>query len=199
MSNISFFKKYGDVFKAIIVLTAVCLVISAALAFTNNITKDKIAEIEAATANSAMSALIKGDKYDAMTDQIYGVTEMGVLKGYIITTTAKGYGGDVKVMTAISPENKIIGINILSAADETPGLGQNATKPDFYEQFAGKGADVVVVKNGAKDNEINAVTGATITSRAVTNAVNEAFKIFNEYLQNAGAMLVPITETTEVQ
>lgn len=199
MSNISFFKKYGDVFKAIIVLTAVCLVISAALAFTNNITEDKIAEIEEATANSAMAALIKGDKYDAMTDQIYGVTEMGVLKGYIITTTAKGYGGDVKVMTAISPDNKIIGINILSAADETPGLGQNATKPDFYEQFAGKSANVVVVKNGAKDNEINAVTGATITSRAVTNAVNEAFKIFNEYLQNAGAMLVPITETTEVQ
>lgn len=199
MSNVSFFKKYFDVFKAIIVLTAVCLVISAALAFTNDITKDKIAEIEKASANSAMSALIKGDKYDKMTDQIYGVTEQGVLKGYIVTTSAKGYGGDVKVMTAISPDNKIIGINILSAADETPGLGQNATKPDFYEQFSGKTGSITVVKNGATGNEINAVTGATITSRAVTNAVNEAFEIFNEYLQNGNAMLVPITEDTEVQ
>ena len=199
MSNISFFKKYADVFKAIIVLTAVCLVISAALALTNDITKDKIAEIEEATANSAMSALIKGDKYDAMTDQIYGVTEQGVLKGYIITTSAKGYGGDVKVMTAISPDKKIIGINILSAADETPGLGQNATKPGFYEQFIGKTAGVTVVKNGAKDNEIKAVTGATITSRAVTTAVNEAFEIFNEYLKIGDSMVAPIPENTEVQ
>ncbi len=199
MSNVSFFKKYFDVFKAIIVLTAVCLVISAALALTNDITKDKITEIEKASANSAMAALIEGDNYEAMTDDIYGVTEAGVLKGYIISTAAKGYGGDVKVMTAISPDKKIIGIKILSAADETPGLGQNATKPSFYEQFIGKENGVSVVKSGAKDNEINAVTGATITSRAVTNAVNEAFGIFDEYLKSIETTDTENQEITEVQ
>lgn len=187
----SFFKKYFDVFKAIIVLTVVCLVISAALAFTNNITKDKIAEMEQASASAAMEALIPNAEYpeanlshieELKNYKIYTATKNGETVGYIITTSAKGYGGDVTVMTAISTDKKVIGVNILSAADETPGLGQNATKPEFYNQFIGKTLGVTVVKNGAKDNEINAVTGATITSRAVTAAINEALSKLDIYI-----------------
>lgn len=198
---LSFFKKYFDVFKAIIVLTVVCLVISAALALTNHITKDKIAEMEKASASAAMEALIKNAEYELadLTDikglegaEIYVATSNNETLGYIITTAAKGYGGDVTVMTAISPDKKVIGVNILSAADETPGLGQNATKPEFYNQFLNKTLGVTVVKNGAKDNEINAVTGATITSRAVTTAVNEALSQLDTYLNS---ITIPEIET----
>ena len=197
----SFFKKYFDVFKAIIVLTVVCLVISAALALTNHITKDKIAEMEKASASAAMEALIKNAEYELadLTDikgledaEIYVATSNNETLGYIITTAAKGYGGDVTVMTAISTDKKVIGVNILSAADETPGLGQNATKPEFYNQFLNKTLGVTVVKNGAKDNEINAVTGATITSRAVTTAVNEALSQLDTYLNS---ITIPEIET----
>lgn len=192
MNNLSFFKKYSDVFKAIIVLTVVCLVISAALAVTNFMTKDKIAEMEKQSSIEAMESLIPGGKFaKADTSKIKGIEDAEIYVatkgdktlGYIITTVAKGYsGGDVKVMTAVSPQNKIIGVNILSASDETPGLGQNVTKPAFYEQFIGKTSGVNCVKNGASGNQINAVTGATITSKAVTSAISEALDSINIYL-----------------
>ncbi len=208
MNSILFFKKYFDVFKAIIVLTVVCLVISAALAVTNSITKDKIAEMERASATAAMEALIPNGEY-TKTDlsnikeienaDIYTVSKGDTTVGYIVTTAAKGYGGDVKVMTAISSDKKVIGVNILSAADETPGLGQNATKPDFYNQFKNKTSGVTVVKNGAENNEINAVTGATITSRAVTNAVNEALGQLDVYLNSITPVTPEIEFDMEVQ
>ena len=204
----SFFKKYFDVFKAIIVLTVVCLVISAALAFTNNITKDKIAAMEKASASAAMEALIPNAEYQKIdlagvdgieNAEIYTASLNDETVGYIITTAAKGYGGDVMVMTAISTDKKVIGVNILSAADETPGLGQNATKPEFYNQFLNKTLGVTVVKNGAKGNEINAVTGATITSRAVTTAVNEALSQLDTYLNSITTIITEDVTDMEVQ
>ncbi len=180
-----FFKKYTDVFKAIVVLTVICLVVSAALAATNEVTKAKIAEIDAATATQAMEALIPESTYEKVEGEndFYIAKSGDKINGYIITDSAKGYGGDVKVMTAFDETGAVIGVNILSVADETPGLGQNVTKENFYNQYKGKNEKLTVVKNGAKDGEINAVTGATITSRAVTSAVNDSMDILNEYLE----------------
>ncbi len=186
-----FIKKYSDVFKAIIVLTAACLVISAALAVTNFITKDKIAAMQEQVKRDSMSALIPKSEYQKLdTSKIKGIENAdiycakkdGKIVGYITSTTAKGYGGDITVMIALTPDKKIIGVQILSAADETPGLGQNITKEAFYSQFKGKGTDLTVVKNGATDTQVNAVTGATISSRGVTDAVNQATKTICTYI-----------------
>ena len=86
-------------------------------------------------------------------------------------------------MTAIGNDGRIIEISILDVANETPGLGQNVTKEAFYSQYSGKTADVEVLKNGADSsvNQINAWTGATISSKAVNRAVNEAMANFGEY------------------
>ena len=80
----------------------------------------------------------------------------------------------VSVMTAVNGDLTVKAIEILSATDETPGLGQNITKETFYKQYSGLKDNISVVKNGADsaENEINAVTGATISSKAVTKAVN---------------------------
>ena len=94
--------------------------------------------------------------------------------GHIFTTSANGYGGAVKVMTGIGTDGKVIAIEVLDAADETPGLGQNAMKPSFWERFKGKSGQVKVVKSGAGEDEVQALTGATITSNAVKDAVNKA-------------------------
>ena len=94
--------------------------------------------------------------------------------GYVFTTAAKGYGGDVEIMTGVDAEGKITGISILSI-EETPGLGMNAKKDSFKDQYKGKSGELAVNKDGG---EIVAITSATITSRAVTSAVNQALALY---------------------
>ena len=87
-------------------------------------------------------------------------------------------------MVGIDKSGKLAGIQILSQA-ETAGLGANCTNPEFYEQYAGKSIekDIEVVKSEGNDSQIKAITGATITSKGVTTAVNDAVKFYKENLQ----------------
>ncbi len=189
-SAASFIKRNDDIFRPICVLTVICLVVAVCLSATNLITKDKIASMEKAAANAAMEALITAEDYQKAdlsgSDAELFVAKNGEeIKGYIIKTQNRGYGGEISIMTAVSADKKILGVKILSAADETPGLGQNITKENFYSQYIGKEEKITVVKGGADsdNNEINAVTGATISSKAVTGAVNKAFDCLNDYLK----------------
>ena len=98
----------------------------------------------------------------------------GKVIAYIIPSESKGYGGKIKLLVAVDAEGKVLDFNILEH-NETPGLGDNAQKPAFRNQFAGKGPELLEVTKdpGNKDN-IQAMTGATISSRAVTKGVKEA-------------------------
>lgn len=121
----------------------------------------------------------------------------GETSGYIVTVSSKGYGGAIKVVVGVTPEIKITGISYPEALPETPGLGQKATQPDFYEQFTGKGKWLSVVKNGqgsGAETEIDAISGATITSDAVTSAVNAATEFTENYFMNTAD-----SEAAEVQ
>lgn len=183
----NFFKKeWQSIFKPVTVLLVICIVISLALSVTNAVTSKEIAKLEEQNKAETMSSLVKADKFQEKTfkDGKEEFTYTVALKGkkavaYIYTTSAKGYGGDVSVMTAVSPDGVVKKVAILDVSGETPGLGQNAANKTFYSQFAKKVKDIVLVKNGAdnKKNQINAVTGATITSKAVTSAVNEALNL----------------------
>ena len=137
-----------------------------------------------------MSNLIKADEFETISfngkenfEFNAAKSKTGETLGYIFITSEKGYGGEVSVMTAIGTDGKIVNVAILDASGETPGLGQNLTKENFYSQFSGKSGATEVVKNGADSakNEVNAVTGATISSRAVKNAVNKALSQYSEY------------------
>ncbi|MEN6389959.1 MAG: FMN-binding protein, partial [Syntrophomonas sp.] len=80
----------------------------------------------------------------------------------------------IKLLVAIGPDNKVIKYTI-TEAKETPGLGDKASKPAFYEQFTGKtAANLKVTKDATNKDDIQAISGATITSRAVTLAVKQA-------------------------
>ncbi len=99
--------------------------------------------------------------------------------GYVMTCSAKGYGGEVELALGIDNEGTVKGIRITSCSNETPGLGQNSAKEDWNGQFIGMttGQEVAVVKDNTGSTEsgtINAISGATITSRAVTRAVDGA-------------------------
>ena len=180
----------NDIFKPIIVLLSICIVIPLALSLTNELTAERIAELQAENEEATMAKLIKADNFEERTFigkqgnfDFHIASTDGDTKGYIFVTSAKGYGGDVSVMTAVDPDGKVIEVSILDASNETPGLGQNVTKEKFYSQFKGKESGIKVVKSGvaAGENEVNAVTGASISSKAVNSAVNKALEQFEEY------------------
>ena len=90
-------------------------------------------------------------------------------------------------MTGLDEDGKITGLQILSI-DETPGLGMNAKKESWLSQFTGKSGTLSVVKGSASESEqIQAITSATITSKAVTSAVNSAVGFYNENLSKEAA------------
>lgn len=180
------------IIKPTLVLFFICLIISALLAGTNQMTKDPIEQQSELKAQQARQTVMPGAaKFEPKTlndtnAQCYAATDKdGTLVGYTLTTSAKGYGGDVQVMVGIDTrKGEVSGVAILSQS-ETPGLGANAVRPEFTGQYrqAVPESGFDVIKNAQpKDGEIEAMTGATITSRAVTTAVNEAVRCYREYL-----------------
>lgn len=173
---LSFFKnEKNSIIKPTVVLLCICIVIPLALSVTNKVTEKRILKLEQKAAKETMLTLVKADKFVEM--EAKGFSYHTAIKdketvAYIFKTSAKGYGGNVVVMTAITPDGKISNLAILDVSNETPGLGQNAAKPKFYSQFKGK-SDKISIK------DVDTVTSATITSKAVTNAVNDALLKFN--------------------
>ncbi len=191
----AFINKNNEIFKPIFVLTAICLIIAAALSLTNSLTEAKIAKITEENKTKEMSAILPAKTYlqvDFKLDptkedanfSMYKAMNGEQVEGYIITTSAKGYGGEIVVMTAFDSGSTIKAVSILNADNETPGLGQNVTTEAFTSQFKGVNNELVVVKT-APDNmagEIKAVTGATISSKGTISAVNTARNALEEFL-----------------
>lgn len=178
-------KNREDIIKPVGVLLAICIIIPLALSVTNKVTAKKIAELENENSKKNMQSLVSADDFEKCSDggiEYYTAIKGGDTAAYIFTESAKGYGGNVSVMTAVKPDGTVAGVAILDVSGETPGLGQNAAKESFYSQYAGLKKGVSLIKNGAKaeNNEVDAVTGATITSTAVTRAVNAALDDFEK-------------------
>ena len=110
--------------------------------------------------------------------------DSGQMLGYVLTVTdSEGYGGDIQLSMGVRMDGTLNGISILSIS-ETAGLGMNADTDAFKGQFADKNVEqFTYTKNGASaDNEIDAISGATITTNAVTNGVNGGLLTF-QYLK----------------
>ena len=112
----------------------------------------------------------------AVEDALLAVDGSGTALGYVIISHSDdSYAGRLQISVGIKKDGTVNGIEFLSISD-TPGLGLKAKEPAFKNQYAGKnGETLTVTKSGnAGDREIDAISGATITSSAVTNAVNAA-------------------------
>lgn len=164
-----------------------------ALSTVHNVTAGPIAEANAKAKQAAMNEILKeAEEFELLEDksndkilEVNAGYKNGEIIGYALKVSPKGYGGNVEIMVGISNEGSIGGIKILSHS-ETPGLGAKAPDPEFSGQFTGKSIDKkleVVKGTGSNDNEIDAITGATITSRAVTNGVNDAVDFYNSDLK----------------
>lgn len=146
-------------------------VLSAASSFTEvEGSVEKIAELEA-------SGELAGFGGVAIESVLEGADASGAAVGYVINSLSNdSYGGAVKISVGFDSDGTITGVGIREIND-TPGLGLKAKEPKFKDQYIGKNVDTLVVtKTGASaENEIDAISGATVTSNAVTNAVNTAF------------------------
>lgn len=177
------------------VLCGITLVVSLCLGAVNAITVDPIAKQNKLKTENALAQVMDADSEQidvadgttATTDSgvaveiisAYKMTKDGQDAGYCVEVGPTGFGGAVDTMIGIGTDGTITGISVISASSETPGLGARCTEEEFQAQFAGQPADgtVAVAKDGGS---ITALTGATITSRAVSNGVNAAAKFASE-------------------
>lgn len=179
--------------KEIVKLGAILLVFSALsallLAFTYNVTLDPITKSrEAADLQNRQQVFSEADAFEALSeDEMAGfkASTPDILEGYkamkgselighVFKVRTNGFGGAMEVVVGFDKEAKITGMRLGNHA-ETPGLGDNATKPEFYGQFPGLSLSkpLGVNKGTPGDNEIQAMSGATVTSKAVVEAVNK--------------------------
>ena len=168
------------------VLLIISLVVALLLAFTNSVTKDKIQENTIKEQNAAKQEVLPEA---ASFEEIAFSDETGLVKavfegrdaagspvGWCANVTPSGYGGEIDMMVGVLNDGTVSGMKVVSHS-ETAGLGAKAAESGFSSQFSGKntGEPLTVIKNGTpKDNEIVAISGATITSTAVKNGVNAA-------------------------
>jgi len=174
-----------DILIPTISLFVICLVVALLLGFTNELTKDSIAESQQKKADEAKAAVctlaVEFEEATATEGEAFrGLDKDGNLVGYAIPAKHKGYGGDVEIMVGFDTEGNITGVSIVSI-NETPGLGMNAQNESFRSQFEGKIPEGGFSAKQSDDNvqKIDALTSATITSEAVSQAVNSAISVYN--------------------
>lgn len=175
--------KIKEIIKTGLILFAITAIAALILACANKVTAPIIEKNQMKRTAEAMTVVMpEAEKFEKVevigekspvTEAYNAKNASGEKIGSCVIAAANGYGGEVLVLVGIDAEEKITGIQIMSHS-ETPGLGANAEKPEFTEQFKGKTVGIKAVKSKAGENEINAMSGATITSKAVTNAVSVA-------------------------
>jgi len=149
------------------------IIIAVVYFLTADIAKQKAAELQ----RLALESIVQGaDQYTPIPGKTgcYTATKGDKVIAYIVPAESKGYASSIKLLVAVGPDKKVIRYTILESK-ETPGLGDKAAKPQFADQFAGKtSGSLEVTKDATNKENIQAISGATITSRAVTKAVKSA-------------------------
>lgn len=135
---------------------------------------------------SECNSKLEAENYGAVgVEQVMTANDAGgKAVGYVINAYSNdSYGGKIQVSVGLKEDGTVTAIGFLSIND-TPGLGLKAKEPAFKEQYNGKNAEslAVVKGGGAGDAEINAISGATISSKATTNSVNAALYFLHNYL-----------------
>ena len=195
------------IIKDALILTAFTLVLGFLLGIVYEVTKEPIAKVNYEKQQNAFKQVfsnadkfeaVEFDKEEALTlmeengfkdsidDVKAAIDTSGDVLGYVITVTAKdGSQGTITFSVGIQNDGTVNGYSITSIS-ETPGLGMKAKTDDkFYGQFENMNVDsfVVVKQETTKDGEIEAISGSTITSKAMANGCNAAICYFNTKLE----------------
>ena len=172
---------WNRIFKPIVVLGVICVIVTGALAATNGVTAPIIqAATEAAETAARTELLPEADSFtevkDVAVENVSGIYTADNGAGAVITASGKGYGGAVDVMVAFGPDDTIKQIKVTEQA-ETKGIGSNVvSSEEYWANYAGVSAEKALVLN----QDVNAYSGATISSKAVLSAVNSAIDAYNQ-------------------
>ncbi len=204
------------IIKDTIILTIITLIAGVGLGFVYKITLEPIAQAEAQATQDAYRAVFADaaefedfpESFDnsaalqAVVDSGYvdgdinncvqALDGSGNLLGYVVTVTSHaGYGGDIVFSVGITTDMIVNGYSITTIS-ETAGLGMKAKEEAFSSQFNGKQVDAFeVTKSGStSDAEIDAISGATITSKAVTYGVNGGMTYVKSIMEETGGVVV---------
>ncbi|MBO7360714.1 MAG: FMN-binding protein [Clostridia bacterium] len=164
--------------KPVLSLTIICLVTGLILSAVNLLTEARIAD-NLSDAEKRAVAEVFGDSLGSYlpveevpdsVNKVYRVTDpSGELAGYCVSVSPNGFGGNIDMVVGISPEGTLIGVAI-TALSETPGLGSRVADPEYLAGYAGLSGIP------ALGRDIDAISGATISSRSVLRGVTDAIE-----------------------
>lgn len=174
-----------DILISALALMLIAGIVTAALAGTNALTKDTIADRTEQIENAARSEVIDASEFKKATVTVadnevvyYNAVKDGKVVGYVFTAVSTGKSSGLTVMTAIDAEGKITGVKV-TEDNETAGYVQKIEKKGFLAAFAGKEASAPIT-------DVDAVSQATKTSNGVTKAVNQAIEWYQAIQGGAG-------------
>lgn len=174
----------NETVRLVVLLFTFCAVVALVLAGINKITAPIIKEVEAQKTRESLMKVCPSAtdftpvEFDTAAHpnilEAYELTKHGQLAGYGVVVSSQGFGGEIKMMVGVANNERVLGVSIISLS-ETPGLGTKADDVEWLNQFVLKTSPYKVVKGKAEaDNEVVAVTSATVTSKAVTAGVEAA-------------------------
>ena len=182
-------------FKLAGILMVICAVVAALLGVVNGVTADKIAAIQAQKLQASLQVVFPGAEFTKVdvTDELSALAASPNAEsdleaiyeastgGYAVEVTPTGFGGSIDMIVGIDADGNVTGVSVISHA-ETAGIGTKivADKPNkngvgVLTQFIGRGAgegNLFTVNSGS--NEVDAISGATVTTKAITRGVNAA-------------------------
>ncbi len=185
----------GEILKMTAFLVAVCVVSALALALTDAKTAPLIEKHKKEKEENARKEVLPGaERFEDITGEsapekkkpslLKGLDGSGKRIGYVGKTEAKGFGGAVEVMAGIDPAGKVTGVKVLNHK-ETPGLGTNAVDPEgpVIQSMLEAGLEGMRLKKEHPQGKVDAITGVTITSGAVTEAVRKILEAVQPHLE----------------
>lgn len=166
---------FQEMIKPLLVLVVICLVVSALLGFTNSVTAPIVEENERIAAEQTRKAVLAGA--ESFTEIECDAEALGITnaykedsgKGYVITASRKGYGGQVVVTVGIDGSGKVVGLSA-NVSTETSGVGSKAGLPAYTDKYIGL--------SGSADG-VDTISGATYSSTAVRNGVTAALAAYD--------------------
>lgn len=187
-----------ELIKNALILFAITLIGTVMLAVAYQVTAEPIRIQQIKQTAEANLTVMPNVEFEALEDldfteytkidSVFAAKKDSEIVGYTFKLkTDEGYNAGLEAIVGISLEGKITGIDIVKSS-ETPGLGAKADDPEFKNQFIDKQlTELITVKGEASnENEISSIGGATITSRAISDAVNEAINYYKNELSKEG-------------
>lgn len=197
----------STLFNMVAVLFCITLLASAGVGSIYQLTAEPIAQANAAAVTEALRQVLPAFDQtseqeltlDQMPIQVYTATQGDQVVGYAVKSMTKnGFGGAITMMVGFDTEGTILNVNVLSQA-ETPGLGTKMAEPEnvLLKSVQGKNPSQMNLSVKKDGGDVDALTAATISSRAYVDAVARAFNAFNEVAQTGAAAIDSASGATD--